>query len=483
MVENKILVIDDDKSIRWVIQKALEKEGHQVVALESADEGLVRLKQETFPLIILDIRMPGMSGLEFLKKIYKPDLPCQVIIMTADATMQNAVEAMKWGAFDYLTKPVDMDALKITIDKAFEVQKLNDEVKTLKDEIREKFEADTVIGESSVMQEIFKTIGKIAAKDVTVLLTGESGTGKEVIARAIHYNSHRLGKPFVPVNLTAIPGELMESELFGHEKGAFTGAGNLKIGKFEQAGGGTLFLDEIGDLQTDLQTKLLRVLQEKEIERVGGTGAIPVDVRILAATNSNLEEKVRCGEFRDDLFFRLNVVPIRIPPLRERKADIPLLLNFFIDKARHELDSQVTGFTRETLKYLHDHDWPGNVRELENLVKRAVVMTSGKNLTPESFSSLLGNRRVAVNHQKGNFSLLVRNSLSEFVTRMVQADARDMRKLIIDQVEMPLIEMVLKEVGGNQIRAAQLLGINRNTLRKKIKEFGIDPKNKKNRSR
>jgi two-component system nitrogen regulation response regulator GlnG len=481
MVEKKILVIDDDESIRWVIKKALEKEGHSVVVLPSADEGLIRLQQESFALIILDIRMPGMSGLEFLKKIYRSDMPWQVIIMTAEATMKNAVEAMKRGAFDYLTKPVDMDVLKMTVVKAFEVLKLNDEVKTLKGEIREKFEADTVVGESGVMQEVFKTIGKVAAKDVTVLLTGESGTGKEVIARAIHYNSQRFGKRFVPVNLTAIPGELMESELFGHTKGAFTGASALKIGKFEQADGGTIFLDEIGDLQIDLQTKLLRVLQEKEIERVGGESGIPVDVRVVAATNSNLEEKVRAGDFRDDLFFRLNVVPIRIPPLRQRKDDIPLLLEFFIEKARHELGSQVTGYTPDTLKYLLDYEWPGNVRELENLVKRAVVMASAKNLTPQSFSSLLGIKPLEDETHKSNFSLLVRNNLAEFVARMVQADAGDIRKLIMDQVEAPLIEMVLKEVGGNQIKASKALGINRNTLRKKIREYGIAPKNRKNR--
>ncbi len=473
MIEKKVLVIDDDESMRWVILKALEKEGYNVVSLSTAEEGLARLEMENFPLIILDIMMPGMNGLECLKEIRRRGAKSLVIIMTAQATMQNAIEAMKGGAFDYLTKPFDMEALRIMVAKAWRVLELNDEVETLKGEVREKFESGTVIGESFQMQEIFKTIGRIAARDVTVLLTGESGTGKEVIARTIHYNSHRLGKPFVPVNLAAIPGELLESELFGHEKGAFTGAVAQKIGKFEQANGGTIFLDEIGDLQKNLQTKLLRVLQEKEIDRIGGSGPIPVDVRVLAATNSNLEDKVKERLFRDDLFFRLNVVPIRIPPLRERKEDIPLLLKLFIEKARHELDSEVEGYTEETLSSLFEYDWPGNVRELENMLKRAVVMTSGKNLTPDSFSHLLKNKTDVPQGLTNNFDLLIRNNLSEFVHRMVQADANEIRKLVMDRVEAPLIEMVLEKVGGNQIKASRLLGINRNTLRKKIKEFGI----------
>ncbi len=479
MIEKKVLVIDDDESMRWVILKALEKEGYKVVPLPTAEEGLALLEVETFPLVVLDIRMPGMSGLECLREIRQRGAKSLVIVMTAQATMQNAIEAMKGGAFDYLTKPFDMDALKIMVTRAWQVLELNDEVETLKGEIREKFESGTVVGESLEMQEIFKAIGRIAERDVTVLLTGESGTGKEMIARAIHYNSHRFGKSFVPVNLAAIPGELLESELFGHEKGAFTGASAQKIGKFEQANGGTIFLDEIGDLEKNLQTKLLRVLQEKEVDRVGGSGPIPLDVRVLAATNCNLEDKVQEGLFRDDLFFRLNVVPIRIPPLRERKEDIPMLLNFFVEKARHELKSEVEGYTEETLSLLLEYDWPGNVRELENMVKRAVVMTSGKNLTPDSFSSLLKKKTGVPQGLKNNFDVWIRNNLSEFVHRMVHADTGGIRKFVMDRIEVPLIEMVLKEVGGNQIKASQLLGINRNTLRKKIKEYGIHVKSSK----
>ncbi len=475
MFEKKVLVIDDDESMRWVIAKALEKERYIVVSLPGAEDGFRFLETTPCPLIILDIRMPGMSGLEFLRKIREKGIPSQVIVMTAQATMQNAIEAMKRGAFDYLTKPFDMDALKLIVAKAFDVMELNEEVQTLKGEILEKFESDTVVGESAAMQEVFKTIGKVAESDMTILLTGESGTGKEVIAKTIHYNSSRFGKPFVPVNLVAIPGELMESELFGHEKGAFTGAVSQKIGKFEQANGGTIFLDEIGDLERGLQTRLLRVLQEREIERVGGSGPIPVDVRILAATNSNLEEKVRSGQFRPDLFFRLNVVPIRIPSLRERKNDIPLLLQFFIEKTVHETGAQVTGWTEDTLDCLLQYDWPGNVRELENLVKRAVVMSSGKNLTPESFPTLsMGHG--SLTDQRECFDRMVREYLADFVRKMIQADGRGIRKLILDRIDIPLIEMVLQEVGGNQIRAAELLGINRNTLRKKINEYGMDPK-------
>ncbi len=476
MIGKKVMVIDDDESMRWVIGKALEKEQYRVLSLDSAEAAMLRLQEESWPLLIVDIRMPGMSGLEFLKKLQDGGSPSLVIVMTAQATMNNAVDAMKWGAFDYLTKPFDMEELKVLVAKAFHVLDLNDEVETLKEEIRDKFEADTVVGESAAMQEIFKTIGRVAARDVTVLLTGESGTGKEVLARAIHYHSRRFGKPFVAVNLAAIPDELIESELFGHEKGAFTGAVSQKIGKFEQASGGTLFLDEVGDLKLNLQTKLLRVLQEKEIDRVGGTGPIPVDVRILAATNSDLQKKVEEGGFRDDLFFRLNVVPIRIPPLRERKEDIPLLLKFFLEKSRHELGSEVTGYTEATLNCLLQYFWPGNVRELENLVKRAVVMSRGPNLTSEYICTILQDGTLTKKTGKNNFDLLLRNNLAEFVQRMVLAGARDIRKLLLDRIEAPLIEMVMKEVGGNQIKAAQLLGINRNTLRKKMREYHIDPK-------
>ncbi len=479
MIDKKILVVDDDESMRWVIHKALEKEGYRVDTASSGEEGLTRLDQEGFPLVVIDIRMPGMSGLECLKEIRRRDHRTLVVVMTAQATMQNAIEAMKGGAFDYLTKPFDMEELKIIVSRAWGVLELNDEVETLKGEIREKFESDTVVGESPVMQDIFKTIGRIAERDVTVLLTGESGTGKEVIARAIHYNSHRFGKPFIPVNLVAIPGDLLESELFGHEKGAFTGAASQKIGKFEQANGGTIFLDEIGDLDMGLQTKLLRVLQEREIERVGGQGTIPVDVRILAATNSNLEKKAKEGLFREDLFYRLNVVPIQLPPLRERKEDILLLLKFFIEKARHELGSHVTGYTEETLDCLMRYDWPGNVRELENLIKRAVVMSSGNNLTPELFSPLLQSDESVPQDQRYNFDVWITKNLSEFVHRMVKANATGIRKLVMDRIEVPLIEMVLKEVRGNQIKASHFLGINRNTLRKKIKEYKIELRNNK----
>ncbi len=479
MIEKKILVIDDDESMRWVIKKALEKEGYQVDVSSNAEEGLKHLDKEIFPLVILDILMPGMSGLECLKEIRRRDTKSLAIVMTAQATMQNAIEAMKQGAFDYLTKPFDMEALTIIVAKAWRILELNDELEVLKEEIREKFESVTVVGESKKMQELFKTIGRIAERDVTVLLTGESGTGKEVIARALHYNSHRFGKPFITVNLAAIPGDLLESELFGHEKGSFTGATAQKIGKFEQANGGTIFLDEIGDLEKNLQTKLLRVLQEKEIERVGGSGPILVDVRILAATNSNLEKRVKEGLFRDDLFFRLNVVPVHIPPLRERKQDIPLLLKFFIERGREELGSQVSGYTEDTLNCLLDYDWPGNVRELENMVKRALVMTSGKNLTPDSFPSLVKEKSGAEHDLKKSFDLCIQKNLYEFVHRMIQANAGGILKHVMDRIEAPMLEMVLKEVGGNQIKASQILGINRNTLRKKIKEYDIHLRNNK----
>src|SRR5512137_1236967 len=319
MAIKRILVADDEESIRWVLSKALSKQGYQVDLAVNGQQALEMGRQKGYDLAILDIKMPGLSGLDLLTSLQQERPETLVVIMTAESSMKNAVEAMKRGAYDYITKPFDLETLDAIILKAQKATEVTEEVSRLKEELKEHYQLDrAIIGQSAPMQALYKVLGKIAPSDVTVLISGESGTGKELVARAIHFNSSRIGKPFLALNCAAIPRELLESELFGHEKGAFTGATERKIGKFEQANGGTLFLDEIGDMPLELQAKLLRVLQEREVTRTGGTATIRVDVRIIAATNQNLKKKVQDREFREDLFYRLNVVPIDLPPLRQR---------------------------------------------------------------------------------------------------------------------------------------------------------------------
>src|SRR5512147_2056679 len=319
MAIQRILVADDEESMRWVLSKALKKKGFSVDLAGDGDEAFRLIRTNAYDLAILDIKMPGLSGLELLERVRELESDLLVVIMTAEASMKNAVEAMKRGAYDYITKPFDLDVIDAIVEKVNRAREMTSQVAHLKEELKERYALEkSVIGNSPAMREIYKTIGKVAPSDITILIQGESGTGKELIARAIHFNSRRLGKPFIAINCAAIPKELLESELFGYEKGAFTGAVERKLGKFEQANGGTIFLDEIGDMPLDLQSKILRVIQEKEITRTGGNQNIPVDLRIVAATNQDLEEKVRNKTFREDLFYRLNVVPIRMAPLRER---------------------------------------------------------------------------------------------------------------------------------------------------------------------
>jgi len=382
-MNERILIVDDDESVRWVLKKALEKDGLEAVLANDAAEAFLRLQDGDIAVVLMDIRMPGMSGLDALEKVRKEGRNVSVIIMTAQATMQNAIEAMRRGAYDYITKPFDLDEVTILVKKALDVRHLSQEVDTLRAEVREKYE-EGLVGGTSAMQEIYKTIGRVAESDATVLIHGESGTGKELVARAIHYHSKRAGRPFVAVNSAAIPSELLESELFGHEKGAFTGAVARKMGKFEAAAGGTLFLDEIGDMSLSLQGKLLRVLQEREFERVGGTEPIRTDVRVIAATHHTLEKMVRENRFREDLFYRLNVIQINIPPLRKRKDDIIPLAEHFLRKYQDGRGAAKKVFTPETLKALRAYDWPGNVRELENAVQRAVTLAQGDKIFPDA---------------------------------------------------------------------------------------------------
>lgn len=474
----RILVADDEESMRWVLSKALKKKNFAVDLAADGDEAMRLIRSNTYDLAILDIKMPGITGLDLLERIKELKSDLLVVIMTAEASMKNAVEAMKRGAYDYITKPFDLDVIDAIVEKVTRAREMTSQVSQLKEELKEHYQPEkSIIGNSPAMREVYKTIGKVAPSDITVLIQGESGTGKELIARAIHFNSKRIGKPFIALNCAAIPKELLESELFGFEKGAFTGAVERKLGKFEQANSGTIFLDEIGDMPLDLQVKILRVLQEKEFIRTGGSQSINVDVRIVAATNQDLEEKVRLKEFREDLFYRLNVVPINLAPLRERKEDIPLLVEYFLEKSCTEFEMPRKQCTSDALLNLAGYAWPGNIRELENAIKRAVILSPDLLLTPADFSGIEP-RKGGVRGLPEDISLeaMVETKLRSCLANLDKMESGNVYSMVLDQLERPLIRFVLEKTRGNQVKAADILGINRNTLRKKIQELGIEVK-------
>ena len=474
----KILVVDDEESIRWVFQKGLEKKGYQVKTVETGEDAIVEFQKSPYPLVFMDIRLPGMSGLDALERIKEIDRNAFVIVITAQATMKNAIEAMKRGAYDYLIKPFDLDQIYLIINKVLEIKKLLKQASHIKGEGKDKPDVDELIGKSDTMQEVYKTIGKVANKDVTVLITGESGTGKELVAKILHYNNtKRADRPFVVVNCASIPKDLLESELFGHKKGAFTGAVKSSIGMFEQASGGTVFLDEIGDMDIGLQTKILRVLQEKEFYRVGDVEPIRVDVRVIAATNRDLEEAIQEGQFREDLYYRLNVVPILLPSLKERREDVPLLIDFFLKKFS-DMGLGRKHISQAAKRMLVNNSWKGNVRELENMIKRAVVLASSDTILPEDLPlGSLDQEKI-----KDDNNRLIENIFEEkfrdFISKMCTLDRGNLYELLIKGIEKPLIKLVLEETNGNQIKAAGILGINRNTLRKKMSDLKLS-KNKK----
>jgi two-component system nitrogen regulation response regulator GlnG len=472
---NRIIVADDEESMRWVLSKALKRKGFSVDLARDGKEALSLINSNPYDLAILDIKMPGLSGLELLDKVREMKSDLLVVIMTAEASMKNAIEAMKRGAYDYITKPFDLDVIDAIIEKIDKAREMTSQVSMLKEELKDRYQLEkTIIGNSPAMRDVYKTIGKVAPSDVTVLIQGESGTGKELIARAIHFNSKRLGKPFIALNCAAIPKELLESELFGFEKGAFTGAVERKLGKFEQANGGTIFLDEIGDMPLDLQAKILRVLQEKEVTRTGGSQSIAVDTRIVAATNQNLEEKVREKTFREDLYYRLNVVPIHLVPLRERSEDIPLLVDYFVKSSCSEMEIAIKQCSEDAMRLLSNYPWPGNVRELENTIKRAVILSSDPLLTAADFSGLPTQKPGNLRNEELSLEALVEIKLRASLDNLEKMETGDLHGVVIAQVERPLIRFVLEKTRGNQVKAADILGINRNTLRKKIQELGID---------
>jgi len=390
MNQGKVLVVEDDKSVLAVLRGLLEEDGYWVRAVETGQRGRAELKENDFDVCLVDINLPDMDGLDLLKEVKENGSTASVIIMTARNTMNNAIDAMKNGAFEYITKPFENEEISMQVKRALESRKLVQDFQQLKKEVRKSYEPGNMVGTSPAMQKVYKVIGQVANTDASILIQGESGTGKELVAKTIHYNSQRWNKPFTAVNCAAIPRELLESELFGHEKGSFTGALERRIGKFELAEDGTLFLDEVGDIPLELQTKLLRVLQEREYSRVGGRELLRANARILAATNQDLERGVREKRFREDLYFRLKVIPIYLPPLRERRGDIPQLVGYFIDKINREMGTRITGISPDALKLLEDHAWPGNVRELENALIRAAVLSPGAVLFPKDFHHPLG---------------------------------------------------------------------------------------------
>ncbi|HLE08313.1 MAG TPA: sigma-54 dependent transcriptional regulator [Thermodesulfobacteriota bacterium] len=472
-MKEKILIADDDESILWVLKKFFKEKGFEVLTAKDG-AGAEKILKNSLPLIsLIDINMPGKGGLKVLEDAKKEPLDAKtpIIIMTAEGTMKNAIEAMKKGAFDYITKPLDLDELEVIVEKARENLALKGELKDMKQRLMERERGGIVfVGKSKAVEKIFKTVGRAAPQDVTVLIQGESGTGKELVARLLHTNSPRGEKAFVAVNSAAVPKELMESELFGHEKGSFTGALEMRKGKFEIADGGTLFLDEVGDMDEKLQAKLLRAVQEREFYRVGGKETVKVDVRIIAATNQDLEKAVEEKRFREDLYHRLNVVTINIAPLRERKEDIALLCGHFLEKFSEESGTEARSLSKDAVSELQNYPWPGNVRELENILRRAVILSPNIILTPEDIS--LPKRK----QKKESLEDMLEKKLEPFIEKTSGRGKEELYDSIMPFMERPLIKLVLKKTGFNQVKAAELLGINRNTLRKKIKELKISKK-------
>jgi nitrogen regulation protein NR(I) len=463
---DKLLLIDDEADVRYSFERIFGQEaGLELHTAGSGEEALELIPQLRPDLVIMDVRMGGLTGIETLQRLREFDSKTPVILMTAFGTTQTAIAAMKHGAYDYVLKPFDVPKLKELVANALAAARAMKEVVSY-EPLLEKEDYDLgIIGQSPAMQEVFKTIGQLAASDATALITGESGTGKELVARAIYSHSQRSDRLFLAINCAAIPEHLLESELFGHEKGAFTGAHTQRIGKFEQCDGGTIFLDEIGDMTAPTQTKILRVLQSGAFERVGGNASVKTDVRIIAATNRPLEKAVAARDFREDLFYRLNVVRIQLPALRDRTDDIPQLVDYFLTKNSPNPRRPKT-LQPEALAQLKSHDWPGNVRELENAIQRALVMTKGdaillEDLPPEIFQAIPGAP------QSGD------DNLASLSTKLFQWARADANLKIIPAVERELIINALKETNGNQVQAAKLLGITRATLRKRIEKFEI----------
>ena len=450
-----ILIVDDEKNYLVVLKELLSEENYEVITAENALQALEIFKESDLDLVLTDMRMPKIDGIELLENIRSINSEIPVIIMTAYATVEKAVKAMKKGAFDYVTKPFQNEELKITVRKAIDLYKLKRENLNLRHEVSRKYQFGNIIGKSPVMLKLYEMIEKVAGAKATVLITGETGTGKELVAKAVHYNSLRKNNAFISVNCAAIPETLLESELFGHEKGSFTGAIAMRKGRFELADGGTIFLDEIAEMPPSLQAKLLRALQEMEFERVGGTKTLKIDVRVIAASNKDLKKEVEAGTMREDLYYRLNVVPLHLPPLRERPDDIPLLAAHFLQKYSQELGKGGLEISPAVMRGLYTRSWPGNVRELEHVIERAVIMASGREITPADMAS--------ESQEAENIDL----DIDRFIPMQVKLNEA------LEEVEAKMIKRALARAGNVQAHAAAMLGITKSLLQYKMKKYNI----------
>ena len=449
----KILVVDDDPEVLEVISDILLQAGYDVDQAGEGREAIQRVEDDFYDLVVTDLNLPKVDGMKVLQYVIDQSPGTICVIMTGYGTIRSSVEAIKKGAFDYISKPVKTDEILLVVEKAIKFRQLERENAFLKQQLRKKYRFDNFIGDSKPIQKVFELIERVADTDSTVLITGESGTGKELIAKAIHYNSYRRDNPMIVINCGAIPEELLESELFGHEKGAFTGAHKMRIGRFELANGGTVFLDEIGDMSPNLQVKLLRILQEQKFERVGGTRTLEIDVRIIAATNKNLINAVNRGRFRQDLYYRLNVIPMKVPPLRLRKPDIPLLVDFFTKRFDKRKDKRIIEFTQEAVNALLNYTWPGNVRELENLVERLVILSNDEKISLEDIPD----------------SIKGKTSKVESIEVKIPKDGIVFEQAV-EEYEKKLILQALSETNWVKTKAARLLNINRTTLIEKMKK-------------
>lgn len=456
MREIKILIVDDEKLIRWSLEKELTKSGYRVFTAEDGKIGWTIFCEERPAVIFLDYKLPGLSGIELLQKIRERDQNCPVIMITAHGGIETAVAAMKAGAFDYITKPFNIEEINLLVHKALEVYFLREKIESQIAEKREKWGIESIIGNSKATLELKEKIKKIAtSQSSTILIQGESGTGKELVARAIHFESNRASEPFVAVNCSAIPDTIFESELFGHEKGAFTDAINKHQGYFELADGGTIFLDEISEMNYNMQAKFLRVIEEKSVRRVGGNENISVDVRIVAATNQDLETLVNQGKFREDLYYRLNVVTVSLPPLRRRETDVILLADYFLKKYNQEFKKEFSYIDEKAKEILLQHNWPGNVRELKNLIERIVLMNQGNTIRPEHLHEI---------------NQSYRNNNNGFLKNIEIPESG----IDLEEIELTLIKKALEAAGNNQTKAAKLLNISRDTLRYRMKKFNLN---------
>ena len=447
-----VLIVEDEPKMLRLLEMNLAEEGYKVRTAADAEAGLKLFREHRIDAVLTDLKLPGMSGLEFLEAVKRADSRIPVIVMTAYGTVETAVEAMKAGASDYVLKPFSLEEIKLIVSKELDVRRLREENRSLREELGRRYEFKNIIGRSGKMQEVLGTVERVAPGNSTVLLGGESGVGKDLIARAIHQHSRRASGPFIKINCTAIPENLLESELFGYEKGAFTGAAGTKPGKFELADKGTIFLDEIGDVPGSIQVKLLRVLQDREFERLGGTRTLKVDVRVVAATNQDLRAALEEGTFREDLYYRLNVVPINIPPLRDRKEDVPYLADYFVERFARESAKPIRGITPEAMRVLMDFHWPGNVRELENIIERGVALSAGDMLDVADIRLDLSPARPAA-----------ATAGTGFIPEGMN----------LEQFEDGIIQEAVRRAGGNKSQAARLLGISRNALRYRLTKIGV----------